>query len=155
MTSFLDDILKGSQEVKEDYYQILGCDELSTDDQLQCEYKAKALQLHPDKNPNNPEAEVKFQKLQEAKDVLLDPQKRRKYDKWRRSGLRIPFQQYLNINVTSLHWVTKCTKEPMLMESEHGPSAKGPNPQDSQEVLSAWRNEKASDLLKKFRNYEI
>ncbi|XP_040361256.1 dnaJ homolog subfamily C member 12 isoform X2 [Ixodes scapularis] len=97
-----------------------------------------------------------FQKLQAAKDVLLDSEKRRKYDKWRKSGLMMPFQQYLNLNITSLHWVTKKTKEPMLTESAHQCSTTGMKSCEPQGSLSSWRKEEpASELLKKFRNYEI
>ncbi|CAN7992052.1 unnamed protein product [Ixodes pacificus] len=157
MNTFFDDILKETgRAADEDYYKILGCDELSTDEQLQCEYKVRALELHPDKNPNNSEAALQFQKLQAAKDVLLDSEKRRKYDKWRKSGLMMPFQQYLNLNITSLHWVTKKTKEPMLTESAHQSSTTGLKSCEPQGSLSSWRKEEpASELLKKFRNYEI
>ncbi|CAN7993854.1 unnamed protein product [Ixodes hexagonus] len=155
MNAFLDNILKETGRAAEDYYQILGCDELSTDEQLQSEYKVKALEFHPDKNPNNSEAALQFQKLQEAKDVLLDPEKRKKYDKWRKSGLVMPFQQYLNLNVTSLHWVTKKTKEPMLTEAAHESSKTGLTSGEPQGPLASWRKEPTSELLKKFRNYEI
>lgn len=154
--SFLDQILQNVSKEEDDYYNILGCDELSTDEQLLCEYRVKALELHPDKNPGSPETALKFQKLQEAKNVLLDPEKRRKYDKWRKSGLSMPFQRYLDLNVTSLHWVSRKSKEPMLTGSdsaaldplqEYGPP---------ENTLSYWRQERpTSDLLRKFRNYEI
>uniref|UniRef100_A0A0C9R018 Putative molecular chaperone n=1 Tax=Amblyomma americanum TaxID=6943 RepID=A0A0C9R018_AMBAM len=155
MEAFLENVLKGPCKAQVDYYEVLGCDELSTDEQLLCEYKVKALKFHPDKNPGNPEAAQEFQRIQEARDVLLDPQKRKKYDKWRKSGLSMPFQQYVNLNVTSLHWVTKKTKEPMLME--HGYQAPMETRVDSSGgALSSWRSkETADELLRKFRNYEI
>lgn len=156
MTSFLDDILKNVRKDDENYYTILGCDESSTDEQLQCEYRMKALELHPDKNNGNAEAAQRFQRLQEAKVVLLDPEKRRKYDRWRKSGLTMSFQKYLDLNVTSLHWVCKKSKEPML------PSSEAACPDDIQEyklpenVASYWRQEEPpNELLRKFRNYEI
>uniref|UniRef100_A0A023GHM6 Putative molecular chaperone ixodes scapularis molecular chaperone n=1 Tax=Amblyomma triste TaxID=251400 RepID=A0A023GHM6_AMBTT len=155
MESFLENVLKGPCKTQADYYKVLGCDELSTDEQLLCEYKVKALKFHPDKNPGNPEAAQEFQRIQEARDVLLDPEKRKKYDKWRKSGLSMPFQQYVNLNVTSLHWVTKKTKEPML--TERGYQASMETCMDSSgSFLSSWRSkEPADELLKKFRNYEI
>lgn len=155
MEAFLENVLKGAGKTREDYYEVLGCDELSSDDQLHYEYKVKALKLHPDKNPDKPEAALEFQKIQEARDVLLDPEKRKKYDKWRKSGLSMPFQQYLNLNVTSLHWITKKTKEPMLME--RGYQAPGhAYVKEPGDALSSWRSkEPADELLRKFRNYEI
>ncbi|XP_075550331.1 dnaJ homolog subfamily C member 12-like isoform X1 [Dermacentor variabilis] len=155
MESLLEDVMKGRCKAQPDYYEILGCDEISSDEQLLCEYKVKALKFHPDKNPGDPEAAQQFQNIQEARDVLLDPEKRKKYDKWRKSGLSMPFQQYVNLNVTSLHWVTKKTKEPMLMDCCH----QAPMQvcvDDSSDALSSWRSkEPADELLRKFRNYEI
>lgn len=155
MEAFLENVLKGGGKTQDDYYDVLGCDELSSDDQLLYEFKVKALKLHPDKNPDNPEAAQQFQKIQEARDVLLDPEKRKKYDKWRKSGLSMPFQQYLNLNVTSLHWITKKTKEPMLMESGYQAPVHG-HVKELGDPLSSWRSKEPSDeLLRKFRNYEI
>lgn len=69
------------------------------EEQIQAEYKQKALQLHPDRNQD--EAAIgEFQLLQEAREVLLDPEMRAKYDRWRRSGLAVPFKQYANIKST-------------------------------------------------------
>uniref|UniRef100_A0A131X9B4 Putative molecular chaperone dnaj superfamily protein n=1 Tax=Hyalomma excavatum TaxID=257692 RepID=A0A131X9B4_9ACAR len=155
MESLLENVMKGPCKAQPDYYEILGCDELSTDEQLLCEYKVKALKFHPDKNPGDPEAARQFQNIQEARDVLLDPEKRKKYDKWRKSGLSMSFQQYVNLNVTSLHWVTKKTKEPMLMDSCHQAPLQT-RVDDSSDVLLNWRSkEPADELLRKFRNYEI
>ncbi|KAJ3619428.1 hypothetical protein MTP99_005110 [Tenebrio molitor] len=59
----VDEILNYKRKEEEDYYAILGCDEDSTVEQITTEYKVRALQLHPDKNAGDKEAEQKFQLL--------------------------------------------------------------------------------------------
>ncbi|XP_050194655.1 dnaJ homolog subfamily C member 12 isoform X2 [Myiozetetes cayanensis] len=90
----MDAILNCSVEDLEDYYNLLGCDELSTVEQILAEYKIKALECHPDKHPGNPKAVESFQKLQQAKEVLTNEESRARYDYWRRSKITIPFQQW-------------------------------------------------------------
>jgi preprotein translocase subunit Sec63 len=52
------------------YYKILGLDSLATMDEIKAAYRALAMKYHPDRNPNNPEAEEKFKQIQKAYDVL-------------------------------------------------------------------------------------
>lgn len=63
-----------------DYYKILGIDKKATPEQIKKAYRKLAVQYHPDKNPGNKEAEEKFKLINEANEVLGDPEKRRKYD---------------------------------------------------------------------------
>jgi curved DNA-binding protein len=63
-----------------DYYKILGVDKKATQDEIKKSYRKLAVQYHPDKNPGNKEAEEKFKLINEANDVLGDPEKRKKYD---------------------------------------------------------------------------
>jgi molecular chaperone DnaJ len=63
-----------------DYYKILGVERNSAPDDIKKSYRKLALQYHPDKNPNNKEAEAKFKDIAEAYDTLSNPEKRRKYD---------------------------------------------------------------------------
>jgi DnaJ-class molecular chaperone len=63
-----------------DYYQILGVNRNSTDEEIKKSYRKLALQFHPDKNQGNPEAESKFKEIAEAYEVLSTPDKRRNYD---------------------------------------------------------------------------
>jgi curved DNA-binding protein len=63
-----------------DYYKILGINKNSSEEEIKKAYKKLALQYHPDKNPGNKEAEEKFKEINEAYEVLSDPEKRKKYD---------------------------------------------------------------------------
>jgi len=63
-----------------DYYQILGVDKNSSPEEIKKAYRKLALQYHPDKNPDNKEAEAKFKDIAEAYDILSDPSKKQKYD---------------------------------------------------------------------------
>jgi len=65
-----------------DYYKILEVNKNATADEIKKAYRKLARKYHPDVNPNNPEAHKKFQQLNEANEVLGDPEKRKKYDKY-------------------------------------------------------------------------
>ena len=65
-----------------DYYKILGIEKNATDDDIKKTYRKLARKLHPDLNPNDKEAHAKFQQINEANEVLSDPEKRKKYDKY-------------------------------------------------------------------------
>jgi len=63
-----------------DYYKILGVDKNATQKEIKKAYRKLANKYHPDKNPGNKEAEEKFKEINEAHDVLGDPENRKKYD---------------------------------------------------------------------------
>ena len=65
---------------KKDYYKILGVNKNVSDEDLKRSYKKLALKYHPDRNPNNKEAETKFKEINEAYSVLSDKEKRQRYD---------------------------------------------------------------------------
>ncbi|MBU0679786.1 MAG: DnaJ domain-containing protein [Proteobacteria bacterium] len=69
-----------------DYYQILGVTSSSHDEEIRKRYRTLAMQFHPDRNPDNPQAEDKFKEIAEAYGVLTDPVKRRQYDAARSRG---------------------------------------------------------------------
>jgi len=65
-----------------DYYKVLGVDKTATTDQIKKAYRKLARQHHPDVNPNDKSAEQKFKEVNEANEVLSDPEKRKKYDQF-------------------------------------------------------------------------
>ena len=65
-----------------DYYKIMGIDRNTPQDAIKDAYKRRVKQFHPDLHPNDPKAKAKFQALNEANDVLSDPEKRKKYDQY-------------------------------------------------------------------------
>ncbi|XP_003223726.1 dnaJ homolog subfamily C member 12 [Anolis carolinensis] len=194
----MDAILNCRLEEMEDYYSLLGCDELSTVEQIAAEFKVRARECHPDKHPANPQAVEKFQQLQQAKEILTNEDSRVRYDYWRRSKIAIPFQQWealSNSIKTSMHWAVKGKKEPMLEapglplndkkagdfsqkeEHNHGellddkkelegfapsddispksPDTPGFSDLNCWHLRFRWSGETPSELLRKFRNYEI
>ncbi|KAK7806779.1 hypothetical protein U0070_026122 [Myodes glareolus] len=198
----MDAILNYRPEGSEDYYALLGCDELSSVEQILAEFKVRALECHPDKHPENSKAVETFQKLQKAKDVLTNAESRARYDHWRRSQMSMPFEQWdaLADSVkTSMHWAVRSKKDLMLegtdqtstntvlnkgwdeqRETKKGEPGSTPEemrqkaPGSPEEVVSLqnsgspglsdlnygrlrfrWSGDAPSELLRKFRNYEI
>ncbi|KAM6184529.1 dnaJ homolog subfamily C member 12 [Rhynchocyon petersi] len=198
----MDAILNYSLEDAEDYYMLLGCDELSSVEQILAEFKIRALECHPDKHPENTKAVETFQKLQKAKEVLTNEESRARYDHWRRSQMSMPFQQWeaLSDSVkTSMHWVVRGKKDRMLEESNQdhtstigkedhdeqrernkvdlgsttekieyrgpesleksfspqNPDSPGFSDMNYSHLRFRWSGDAPSELLRKFRNYEI
>ncbi len=67
---------------KRDYYEVLGVSKNATEEEIKKAYRKIAIKYHPDRNPDNKEAEEKFKEAAEAYDVLHDPQKRQQYDQF-------------------------------------------------------------------------
>lgn len=72
---------------KRDYYEVLGVSKSASADEIKKAYRKLAIQYHPDKNPDNPEAEDKFKEAAEAYEVLSNPEKRQRYDQFGHQGL--------------------------------------------------------------------
>lgn len=76
-----------------EYYQVLGVAKTATADEIKKAYRKLALKYHPDKNPDNKEAEEKFKEISEAYAVLSDPEKRQQYDTFGSDGFRQRYSQ--------------------------------------------------------------
>ena len=61
---------------KRDYYEVLGVPKNASEQDIKKAYRSMAKKYHPDRNKDNPEAEAKFKEVQEANEVLSDPQKK-------------------------------------------------------------------------------
>lgn len=73
---------------KRDYYEILGVSKNASPEEIKSSYRKMAIKYHPDKNPNNQEAEAKFKEAAEAYEVLSDADKKARYDRYGHDGLR-------------------------------------------------------------------
>src|SRR5436190_24151830 len=67
---------------KRDYYEVLAVERNASDEEVKRAYRKLAVKFHPDKNPNDPQAEEKFKELGEAYDVLSDADQRAAYDRF-------------------------------------------------------------------------
>ena len=72
---------------KRDYYEVLGVTRTATDVEIKSAYRKLAMTYHPDRNPNNPDAEEKFKELTEAYAILADSEKRSLYDRFGHAGV--------------------------------------------------------------------
>ena len=74
-------------EEKRDYYEVLGIKKGATDAEIKKAYRKMAQKYHPDMNPGDKEAEAKFKEVNEANEVLSDPDKRARYDQYGFAGV--------------------------------------------------------------------
>jgi len=72
----------------DDYYAILGVSRDASPEEIKRAYRRCAIKYHPDRNPGDKEAEARFKLCAEAYEVLSDPEKRARYDRYGKEGLR-------------------------------------------------------------------
>lgn len=72
---------------KRDYYEVLGLSKSASEDEIKKAYRQNAKKYHPDLNPDNTEAESKFKEVNEAYEILSDPQKKARYDQFGHAGV--------------------------------------------------------------------
>lgn len=74
-------------KAKRDYYEILGVSRNASEQEIKSSYRKMAMQHHPDRNPGNPHAEEQFKECTEAYGVLIDAEKRQRYDQFGHAGV--------------------------------------------------------------------
>lgn len=111
-----------------DYYKILGVDRNATREEIRKAYRRLARKYHPDLNPNNKDAKKNFQQINEANEVLSDPEKRKKYDQygkdWKNAGQYEEARQYQKQSNSSegqtFTWATEDSEFSDFFESLFG-----------------------------------
>ena len=103
--------------MKRDYYEVLGVSKSSTETEIKKSYRKLAMKFHPDRNPDDPEAEAKFKEIAAAFDVLGDPDKKALYDEFGPDGLREGFNAD-----AARQWGTGAGFGPQLESASYGRS---------------------------------
>jgi molecular chaperone DnaJ len=89
---------------KRDFYEVLGVEKSASKEELKKAYRKLAMQFHPDRNPNDKDAEDKFKEAAEAYEILSNDEKRANYDRYGHAGLRGSGQGFTDINDIFSHF---------------------------------------------------
>ncbi len=89
---------------KKDYYEVLGVEKSASKEDLKKAYRKLAMQYHPDRNPDDKEAEERFKEAAEAYEILSNDDKRANYDRFGHNGLRGGGQGFSDINDIFSHF---------------------------------------------------
>lgn len=93
------------QQVKRDYYEVLGVSRDATEKEIKQAYRRLVRQYHPDLNPNKRDAEERFKEIQEAYEVLSDPEKRKLYDRFGHQWRAAWQAKQQGVDVENIGWV--------------------------------------------------
>ncbi|KAI9033538.1 DnaJ domain-containing protein [Phycomyces nitens] len=155
-----------SQSKERDFYTVLGCVPVSTNEQIRVEYRRLALLYHPDKLAAQDSKDVqdsacKYKQIKAAYDVVGDPVMRAIYDRWLQSQLQIPFSDFAQLNAHGqvVHWQTLPAKRTLTTENDVEDQVDKRTPfveKSSSSIqinpVSFWQN---NDIYSKFRDYRI
>ncbi|MCH7729637.1 MAG: DnaJ domain-containing protein, partial [Planctomycetes bacterium] len=83
---------------KRDYYQVLGVDHNASEREISTAYRKLAIKYHPDSHPDDEQATGKFKEAAEAYEVLSDPDKRARYDRYGHAGIDGAGTQFHSVN---------------------------------------------------------
>uniref|UniRef100_A0A0N4ZCK8 J domain-containing protein n=1 Tax=Parastrongyloides trichosuri TaxID=131310 RepID=A0A0N4ZCK8_PARTI len=141
--------------MSETLYDILNCDKSSTKEQILAEYKQLAKKYHPDKCV--PDLAEHFKKIQYAKDILTDDNKRHFYDVYFELGFSMPIEQWMeNFDKykQTLHWRAE-KPQPSLMSSVKDDTSQLPKQQINSTNNTIWSKRECNPTINAFRNYQI
>ena len=89
---------------KRDYYEVLGVEKTASKEELKKAYRKLAMQYHPDRNPDDKDAEERFKEAAEAYEILSSDEKRANYDRFGHAGIRGGQQGFSDINDIFSHF---------------------------------------------------
>src|SRR6266404_866142 len=102
--------------IKRDYYEVLGVSRTASAEELKRAYRKLALQFHPDRNPNDPQAEASFKEVNEAYEVLSDQSKRQRYDSFGHAGTVRRATQSIFGQIVNVATCPRCNGEGKVIE---------------------------------------
>ncbi|EFP04778.1 hypothetical protein CRE_29872 [Caenorhabditis remanei] len=141
-------------------YQLLGCDEKSTTDQIIAEYRARVRDFHPDKvskNDDSTGSTEKFIEIQNAYSILTSESRRKAYDSWLHSPFPVSFEEFTKSQDTyqmSTHWAVPKTQPSIKSVPTENDNVKS---ERNEKQKSRWSegDRYQSSAASAFRNYKL